>query len=463
VRNCRGAICPTGTYGPAVRTYGLGNRRCRACDRNLITIATGSTSFEQCINPDGFGYVNEGAVRCAVGSWAARGSMTACTVCPRGRTTSAIADEQKSINNCYVRPGWGLYKKANLADPWVVTVAELASVTPGNTDIVAQQCPAGYYSTGAIAPSINAECTKCTGGRTTPEPGATSSAECSVCDEGYGQTTEGGACSICPRGQYSKGYDGSTGITPCTTCPSLNFYYTSSFSMTNAESEIVATGTTFRAGAPSVQNCVPKISQLASDAGQRMFTMASPTADPSATTASTCATGCDATKCCFAEFRYTGNAGAGTCHRIVTDPLTAAATTAFSLYYKLTPSEPGLDMAGAARAAAVGGVERNSGVRPAWMSSGLYARCAMPGTPPVDQTAAGAFSWPISGHSTWRTLTNLQTCKDRCDELATCWGFIFNRIDGANGDACLLRTGQDVRNVRSLFALPGDASMPADW
>jgi hypothetical protein len=52
--------CPANTYGVANDTFGLINAPCKACTKNLYSLA-GSTKFNDCLNPGGFGYTSEGA------------------------------------------------------------------------------------------------------------------------------------------------------------------------------------------------------------------------------------------------------------------------------------------------------------------------------------------------------------------------------------------------------------------
>jgi hypothetical protein len=54
------APCPANTYGVANETFGLINAPCKACTKNLYSLA-GSTKFSDCLNPGGFGYTSEGA------------------------------------------------------------------------------------------------------------------------------------------------------------------------------------------------------------------------------------------------------------------------------------------------------------------------------------------------------------------------------------------------------------------
>jgi hypothetical protein len=52
--------CPANTYGVANETFGLINAPCKACTKNLYSLAA-STKFSDCLNPGGFGYTSEGA------------------------------------------------------------------------------------------------------------------------------------------------------------------------------------------------------------------------------------------------------------------------------------------------------------------------------------------------------------------------------------------------------------------
>jgi hypothetical protein len=54
------APCPANTYGVANETFGLINAPCKACTKNLYSLA-GSRQFDDCKNRGGFGYTSEGA------------------------------------------------------------------------------------------------------------------------------------------------------------------------------------------------------------------------------------------------------------------------------------------------------------------------------------------------------------------------------------------------------------------
>lgn len=45
--------CATNSYGVQERTYGLLSAPCKPCQRNLVTVAPGATSWTQCVNPNG--------------------------------------------------------------------------------------------------------------------------------------------------------------------------------------------------------------------------------------------------------------------------------------------------------------------------------------------------------------------------------------------------------------------------
>jgi hypothetical protein len=88
------------------------------------------------------------------------------------------------------------------------------------------------------------------------------------------------------------------------------------------------------------------------------------------------------------------------------------------------------------------------------MSSGMYARCSSPAlaTPITNQLATPA-NKIIGTYLGVAAFNSVAGCKAACDNLSTCWGFVFD------GSACLLRGGEDVRNVRTFFAAPDPAGV----
>ena len=84
------------------------------------------------------------------------------------------------------------------------------------------------------------------------------------------------------------------------------------------------------------------------------------------------------------------------------------------------------------------------------MSSGMYARCSLPAlaTKIADQIQDPTSKIIGTGLGVPASFDSVEKCKAACDNMSTCWGFVFA------SNACVLRGGEDVRNVRTFFAAP---------
>lgn len=71
-------------------------------------VADGFTDPQACVTKAGYGYDGRGANPCAAGSYNAAGNYGQCTQCPSGLTTTTTTDNQASIANCVMKPGYGL-------------------------------------------------------------------------------------------------------------------------------------------------------------------------------------------------------------------------------------------------------------------------------------------------------------------------------------------------------------------
>jgi hypothetical protein len=141
-----------------------------------------------------------GASRCAVGFFAAKGSLKACTRCPEGRTTADDPAQQEYIGQCIVDVGFGLAASivaGNLPEN-ITQVAQgaLPASTISAADmqqINTDQCPTGFYGGGG---SLLSTCVRCPGYFTTEGPGKTSDADCNGKSTWYLIITEVWHCRL---------------------------------------------------------------------------------------------------------------------------------------------------------------------------------------------------------------------------------------------------------------------------
>lgn len=446
--------CSNNTYGVANRTYGLQSTPCKPCQRNLITLQPASTNYTQCVNPAGFGYSPGGATVCAPGTYTTQGSMQGCTACPAGRTTADNSTLQTAITDCYVMPGYGVYNGTNGTSPWDFTTP---AAPAGKANLTVMPCPVGYYGEGG---QLDSKCVQCNGTRTTQGEMSSSVDQCDRCPAGFEFTRGTGSCSACVAGKYQPGYLGNdaSGSTAnfgaglsCLTCPTTLSVYISS---KGTEKEFISTGTTYRTGAASRDECVPKTAQLGIDVGTKFFDIAASDSmldSPSIAFNSfdTCIEAACSTdeQCCFVQFDYayrkngTGGPDKQTCRYKKMKTVSAATLSADLnlVYYKMLPSD-------AIAAASLGKVEAKA------MSSGLYARCALPNGWEKPSAASGPYDTDKIGKRLLAlSATNaaeLAQCKRRCDMMSVCWGFTVK-----SGE-CMLRGGFDEMDVRSFFRNP---------
>lgn len=172
-------------------------------------------------------------------------------------------------------------------------------------------------------------------------------------------------------------------------------------------------GFTFTQGSTGIERCVPRESQLAVDAGQKMGVDHLLTFDPSSTTLDTCVNFCsNLTQCCIAQFTYSGIDPSGSCRRLAMDALgQAPLQTGYQLFYKLIPSDP------IAASSVRSNESSDSIVRAKNMGSGLYAQCQAPPSVTSDADAA-AIGSSTSRYPDWQNWT-VQQCFDACDMDST--------------------------------------------
>lgn len=267
-----------------------------------------------------------------------------------------------------------------------------------------------------------------------------------VCIPGFGRATPSSPCTICPQGSYQPGR-----LTTCQLCPNATFYPP----VDGVGATWTSVGTTTFLGAVGEESCVPKESQLSPEAGQAFFGSAPAVqallTTTNATSLATCLASCEPTACCMVQW----HADTSKCKRASLPPVGADAL-GFKLLYKLPPSTMG--SASSIKAATAAAPEAG-GVTAKTISSGIYARAAIP-----DATKA---SWLLVGTnldqmgrtfskadqaSLWRVGSEAE-CKSLCDNSNVCWGFIHD------GSSCLFRGGEDALKTRSFMVLPsGDVS-----
>ncbi|KAF8063860.1 hypothetical protein HT031_003717 [Scenedesmus sp. PABB004] len=460
--------CPANTYGVAGDTFGLYLMPCKSCTKNLKS-APGSSSAADCKNPAGFGYTSEGANQCPDGFWAAAASMDPCEPCPEGRYTDYFPGDgqyQSSIDSCKVPKGYGVFN--GLADdPWA---PEAPSASMG-----VRQCPDGFSSPGDQelgGNTSNPVCTRCAAGSATSGPGAES---CNVCMAGWGGPP--GACAVCPRNTYQPGAEWGDGST-CRPCPRTVWNH-------NVGDAVTSYGITFHDGSPTPYMCVPRYSQTAKPAGDRLALPDSMfRAVPGATDPGACAAACPRDACCVAEFD--AEFGSGCRHAVLPAASPASVVASVSagadaprLYYKLPPSDliaaasigNGSALAGrvtAKSAAAPGNATAPplSRVEAKTWASGVYAVCDLSayadeaaggwiGTSPdpyMVEAGRDAIEWDVPG-----LCAGESECQRSCAASSSCWGFLY-----VPGKGYALRTGEVAIAVRTFFVSPDpETPLPA--
>ncbi|WIA35123.1 hypothetical protein OEZ86_003604 [Tetradesmus obliquus] len=385
----KAAGCPKNTYGAAATTYGLYN--------------------------------------CAQGYYSPGGDQEPCMKCPDGFTTDydpAHPEYQELLTHCYVMAGHGMFDGTQV-DPW--GSAALSSATA-----LAVECPQGRTSAGGNRTAPKVLCAACAAGFTTMNTRSNDTANCNSCIAGYGNTAAAPATATCDKCAFNYYQDRDISVNACTLCAATKFTYVNGV----INETITSNGITFRQGSRSSQSCIAKKSQLPVDVGQSIAIPNStvawtpPAADVNMTG---CLANCAASKCCIAQLTYDHSSATGSCTRLELNVELLA--TAAALYYKLLPSD------------AVAAFS----VRGKVMSSGMYARCSLPAlaTEIANQIMNATSKIIGTGLGVPASFNSVEKCKAACDNMSTCWGFVFA------SNACVLRGGEDVRNVRTFFVAPG--------
>eukprot|EP00775_Hariotina_reticulata_P009696 gene9696-9855_t len=253
----RAVVCPANTYGVAgadvsLKKFGLDHSPCTACPANMITgyptvatvqatgisyhvttgtglnttslfaitaepsatfstvagtsSATGSGTgyydVKACVNRPGFGYYNGASQKCPQGFFNAAGTDTPCSQCPPGTTTSGTGTDQDAAEDCRMLVAG--YTLNGLSDKSPVL------------------CPVGTYSTGGtviadIVRQVQLDniCQACPANTWSLEPGAFSTAACSLCAPGFGKATAADTCTPCGSGTYGSAARSTIGCEAC--------------------------------------------------------------------------------------------------------------------------------------------------------------------------------------------------------------------------------------------------------
>lgn len=181
----RSIDCPVNSYGASSKVKGLKTIYCTPCSRGFITKASKSSNATDCINPGGFGVVNRNVIKCAPGSWAAEGSMSACELCAARRSTTSDNPSQQQIaaTDCFVTSGNGIYNPDGSNDSalWYDEFSPLSTMTDAEKVLLkVAECPKGRYSESQNRQSADlaARCLKCPSGSTTVKNGSESVEDC---------------------------------------------------------------------------------------------------------------------------------------------------------------------------------------------------------------------------------------------------------------------------------------------
>ncbi|WIA36543.1 hypothetical protein OEZ86_007835 [Tetradesmus obliquus] len=491
--------CPFGTTTQFLGAASIND--CQIPPGYYIKVALGDTNgtLTTCpTNVSGQGYYRSGWTSYTDITARDTTGTTACTACGVG-ILSALTDIDElgggndtsklvagSSFSCYIEAGWGMvpagvvnntlqytavecsnntYGVANItyglqSTPCKPCQRNLITLQPASTNythglsdaakanLTVMPCPVGYYGKGG---ALDSKCVQCNGSRTTQGEMSSSIDSCDRCAAGYEYDTATSSCTACPAGKYQPGYFGNdagganfgAGLS-CLTCPDTLSVYISS---NGTEKEYNSTATTYRKAAASRDECIPKVAQLGIDVGTKFFedmaTLPTVMNATSVTTFDACINECTSL-CCFIQYDYAyrkngGGQGSKTCRYVAMTPITTAALTANPslnlVYYKMLPSD-------AIAAASLGKVEAKA------MSSGLYARCALPTDWEADYDTDKIGKRLLAAALPATDAAQLAQCKRRCDMMSVCWGFTVK--DGK----CMLRGGFDEMDVRSFFRNP---------
>ena len=235
--------CVKGTYNP-----GTGQTECLQCRKNSTTLATGSTSINNCLCNPGLSFANGQCEACEKGKFKSVVGNNACDNCAPGTFSKAGATVCKSCpmdtfgaGTCESCPSHSttLYARKTIEDCLCI-----AGYSSNQTQCKA--CPQGKFKSTI---SNTDQCISCSPGSTTSAPASTVQDDCVLCPQhtytllvnghvvcqecptnsisepgsshlsnclcGYGFGYSNGACHKCQFATFSQ----HPSNTPCTLCP----------------------------------------------------------------------------------------------------------------------------------------------------------------------------------------------------------------------------------------------------
>jgi hypothetical protein len=250
------------------------------------TEAYGFYSALACTTLPGYGYNGRIAQKCDTGFWNPQDVRSACTACAYGLTTEGVglADNEA---DCGIAAGYGYHNDS------------------GTFAIV--PCPIGTYNDVAWNTTRTVPCTTCGTGLTTTKEGASSAAQCNrecvlmscvcaapdcslpcaalepsafgpvtdwpclllpvcrfpppptVCQAGYGPSTDGGTdCAT----QCTSGFFGVPGRENGTACSNCSFSGTGFSFFYNLANDVYAPSAVSRTGSNATTDCLTSLTQI---------------------------------------------------------------------------------------------------------------------------------------------------------------------------------------------------------
>ncbi|GBF98110.1 hypothetical protein Rsub_10856 [Raphidocelis subcapitata] len=212
-------LCPVGTYGDA-----RGRTSCKVCPVGTHNPTCGAVSSSSCLrcppgraaprpgsgtcSPCGAGYFTDrtGSSTCRAcppGTHNPAPGSKGCTPCPRGHYSDRSASRE-----CKPCP-MGFFNPATGSARCMTCPAGAFTSAPGSATCA--RCPAGTYSTRA-AQSDEFRCSPCPPGTFSYMDGST---QCTPCPVGqYAAAPGSKSCDLCPLGSYAAA-DGAAGCLPC--------------------------------------------------------------------------------------------------------------------------------------------------------------------------------------------------------------------------------------------------------
>lgn len=212
-----------------------GSESCSACPEFSVTLASGSTSLDQCICAQGYFGLGRGAStcqRCPTDRTSQLGStdLTDCQcaagfeVAPNDGSCKQCALGEYSLPNssCTACPPGKFGVSTEAVDERACALCRRGSYQNQTAATFCEQCPAGTYSSSEGATSMSSGCTYCPPGKFQLLSANVEGLDCVDCDAcGSGFFREGcqgydmGWCRQCPAATFKSSY----GTSSCTPCP----------------------------------------------------------------------------------------------------------------------------------------------------------------------------------------------------------------------------------------------------